>query len=93
MRPKLVQIFDDHLSSGRAWEFRYRDAFTEQQGIWLYNTMRSNRWWIPRGRPDQMQIETACKDSAVKMIGGDIFFHLKKDLYKDLLEKTCKGIK
>ncbi len=93
MRPKFVQIFDDHLISGRAWEFRYRDAFTEQQGTWLYNTMRSNRWWIPRGRPDQTQIETACKESAVKMIGGDIFFHLKKDLYRELLDKTCVGIR
>ncbi len=93
MRPKFVDILDDHLQSGRAWEFRYRDAFTEQQGTWLFNAMRSNRWWVPRGRVDQAQLELACKEKAVQMIGGDIFFHLKKDLYKDLLEKTCKGIR
>lgn len=92
MKPRLTQIFEDHLRNGRSYEIKIRGLFTEQHGTWMYNTMRSNRYWMPRGRPDQAQIETACKNAAINLIGGDIYFHLKKELYKDLLENTCKGI-
>ena len=93
LRTRMTSIVDDKLRSGRATEIRYRDAFVQQQSAWHYNTMRSNRWWVPRGRVDQATLESACKAAGVQLIGGDIFFHLKKDLYKDLLEKTCKGIR
>lgn len=93
MKPRFSEILDDHLRSGRAWEMRYKEAFTEQHGAWLSQTMRSNRWWVPRGRVTQEAIESACRDSALRMIGGEIYFHLKKDLYRDLLTKTCQGIR
>lgn len=92
MKPRFTGMFDDQLRSGRAYELKYRDRFTEQQGAWLWSAMRRNRYWMPRGRPTREEIVSACKDAAVKSIGGDHFFHLKKDLYKDLLEKTCKDI-
>ncbi|MES2526802.1 MAG: hypothetical protein V4598_06930 [Bdellovibrionota bacterium] len=93
MKPKMAEIFDNTLKSSRLHELRYQELFSTQHGIWLYNTMRSNRYWVPRGRVDAATIESACKSAAVKLIGGDVFFHLKKDLYKDLLERTCSGIR
>ncbi len=93
MRPVFVRIFDDQLRSGRGSERRNRDAFVAQYSKWVYDTMRSNRYWMPRGRPDQLTIEAACKDAAVKLIGNPVYFHLKKELFKDLLEKSCKDIR
>jgi hypothetical protein len=93
MRPAFTEILEDHLRSAREYELKYRDAFVEQQGTWLAGAMRSNRWWMPRGRPDQATLEAACRNAAVDLIGGEIYFHLKKDLYQVLLENTCKGIK
>ena len=92
MKPRFTEMFNDLLRSGRARELKYRDAFTQQQGNWLYNSMRSNRWWVPRGKPTREEVEAACRTKAVDLIGGDHFFHLKKDLYKELLDKTCTGI-
>lgn len=93
LKPRFTQILEDHLRRGRAEEVLYRDAFVTQYGDWLFRTMRSNRWWVPRGRVDQLTLESACQENAQKMIGGEIYFHLKKELYKDLLEKTCSGIR
>lgn len=92
MKPRYTEMFNDLLRNGRARELKYRDAFTQQQGQWMYNAMRSNRWWMPRGRPTRAEIETACRNKAVDLIGGEHFFHLKKELYKELLDKTCTGI-
>lgn len=92
MKPRFTEMFDDLLRSSRARELKYRDAFTQQQGTWMYNAMRTNRWWMPRGRPTREMIETACRNKAVDLIGGEHFFHLKKELYKELLDKTCTGI-
>lgn len=92
MKPKYTGMFNDQLRKGRARELKYREGFTQQYGTWLYNGMRSNRWWMPRGNPSRARIEMACKEAAVNLIGGDHFFHLKKELYKELLEKTCSGI-
>jgi hypothetical protein len=93
IKPRFTDIIDNKLTSGRAKEKKYREAFTQQQGQWLYNTVRSSGYWRPRGRVDQATLEEACRNGAVRMIGGEIYFHLKKDLYKDLLEKTCNGIR
>ncbi len=93
LKPKFTEILDTKLVSARKHEDKYREAFSTQHGTWLYNTMRSNRYWVPRGRVDAATMESACKTAAVKLIGGEIFFHLKKDLYKDLLHQTCKDIR
>jgi hypothetical protein len=92
MKPKFIEILDHKLVSARKNEAKYLEAFSTQHGVWLYNTMRSNRYWVPRGRLNQTQMESACKEAAVKLIGGEVYFYLKKDLYRELLEKTCKGI-
>lgn len=92
MKPRFTGMFNDQLRSGRARELKYREAFTQQLGPWLYGAVRSNRWWMPRGNPTRLRIEAACKETAVNLIGGDHFFHLKKELYKELLEKTCSGV-
>lgn len=92
LKPKFTETLDYKLQNGRKYELRYREAFITQRGTWLYNQMRSNRYWVPRGRRTQSELELACKQAAIKLIGGNIFFHLKKELYEDLLKKTCQGI-
>jgi hypothetical protein len=67
--------------------------YVNTMGDRVRDIMIRNRSWVPRGSRDPQLIHQRCVAESINVIGHDVKFHIKREVYRDFLESVvCLNI-
>lgn len=88
IRGELLRLMSEKFYSETVAEKKTAEYFIKSENGQVRKLLLKHRHWVPRVRAND-RVQRSCKDEALRIIGMNPLYHLKKDLFGEYIDRVA----